>query len=126
MKRLAAAFVLIAAAVAITVCTGYFFDREMDFFEKSLSRLVDISAVSTDEALLDEAKRLERRWSEASGLLRSVVLHEGIDELGRSVSSLPRLIEYSGREEMITECIEAINLIKNLKSCEKLSIENVL
>ena len=126
MKRLAAAFILIAAAVVITVWSGHIFNREMDYFESSLSRLVDISAVSTDETLLDEAKKLEHSWRETSRTLRSVVLHEGIDELGRSVSSLPRLIEYSGRDEMITECIEAINLIKNLKSCEKLSLENVL
>lgn len=126
MKRLVAAVALLAAAVAVTGWTGYAFDREMNSFEKELNKLIGISDYCTEEDLIDEAENLARQWDKSSGLLRSIVLHSGIDELGRNISSLPRIIEHSGREEMKIRCIEAINLIKNLKLCEKISFENVL
>lgn len=126
MKRLAAAFILLATAVAVTVWTGYVFEKELDSFDAALNKLVEESENSTDEKLLKEAERLASRWEKSSSLLRSVVLHDGVDELGRDISSLPQIIMYSGREEMKIKCIEAINLIKNLKSCEKISFGNVL
>lgn len=126
MKRLAAAVALLLIAVVVAVWTGYVFDREMDKFEISLNRLVDISSSSTDEKLLEEAQKIVFSWNEASVILRSIVLHGGVDELDRIISSLPQIIEHSDRDEMKIKCIEAINLIKNLKACEKISFENVL
>lgn len=126
MKRLAAAFVLLTIACAVTVWTGYVFEKELNRFEKDLNALIEVSESGTDEKLLEEAEKLASRWEETSGLLRSVVLHDGIDELGRDISSLPQIIRYSDKEEMKIKCIEAINLIKNLKACEKVSFENVL
>ncbi len=126
MKRLVAAIVLFAIAIAVTVWTGNVFNNEMNMFEKSLSRLIETSDDLNDTELIYAASEIVERWNETSPLLRSVVLHEGVDELGRSISSLPQIIEHSGRDEMKIKCIEAINLIKNLKSCEKLTLDNVL
>lgn len=126
MKRLAAAFILLAIACAVTVWTGYVFEREMNSFETALNKLIEESESGTDEKLREEAEKLVSRWDESSGLLRSVVFHDGIDELGRNISSLPQIIEHSGKDEMKIKCIEAINLIKNLKICEKISFENIL
>lgn len=126
MKRVIAAVVLLLAAALIAVWTGYAFNGEMDGFEKELNTLVAYSDKITDEKLLEKAGQLASHWDESSGVLRSIVLHEGVDELGRLISSLPQILEHSGRTEMKIKCIEAINLIKNLKSCEKISFENVL
>ena len=107
MKRVVVAAVLLAVAAGVTVWCGYVFDREMDYYEKELNRLIDISSASTDEKLIEEATKLVRIWDDSSVLLRSVVLHGGIDELGRSISSLPQLIKISGKEEMQKKCADA-------------------
>ncbi len=126
MKRLIAAIVLLSFAVAVTVWTGYTFNKEMNAFEESLNKLMEFSNSYGDGELIAEAEKIVNQWNKSSSLLRSVVLHDGVDELGRNISSLPRIIEHSGKDEMELKCIEAINLIKNLKACEKLSLENVL
>lgn len=126
MKRVVAAFVLILTAVAVTAWTDYVFEKEMNTFENELNSLVDISDNADEKELLDRAEVIVFQWEKSSSLLRSIVLHNGIDELGRSITSLPQVIEHSGKEEMKTVCIEAVNMIKNLRECEMLSIENIL
>ena len=49
-----------------------------------------------------------------------------MDELERSITSLPLLIEHSDREEFRNECIKAVNQIDNLIDSEKLDIGNIL
>lgn len=126
MKRVIAAFALILTAVAVTVWTDYVFEKEMNTFEKELNGLVDVSDKADEKELLERAETVVFQWEKSSSLLRSIVLHSGIDELGRSITSLPQVIEHSGKEEMKTVCIEAVNMIKNLKECETLNIENIL
>lgn len=126
MKRVVSAVSLLAVAVAVTVWTGYVFEREMNKFEKELNVLVDASDGSTEKMLIEKAEKVVSQWNNSSGLLRSVALHDGIDELSRDIMSLPQTIKYSGKDEMKLKCIEAINLIKTLKICEKISFENIL
>lgn len=126
MKRVAAACILFFTAVAIIVWTDYVFEREMNILEKELNAIVDISETIPENELLTRAENIAFQWEKSSGKLRSMVLHDGIDELGRSISSLPRIIEHSGKEEMKTACIEALSLIKNLKECEMVCFENIL
>lgn len=126
MKRVAAACILFLTAVAIIVWTDYVFEREMNMLEKELNAIVDISETIPENELLTRAENIAFQWEKSSGKLRSMVLHDGIDELGRSISSLPRIIEHSGKEEMKTACIEALSLIKNLKECEMVCFENIL
>lgn len=126
MKRVIAAFALILTAVAVTAWTDYVFEKEMNTFEKELNSLVDVSDKADEKELLERAETIVFQWEKSSALLRSIVLHNGIDELGRSITSLPQVIEHSGKEEMKTVCIEAVNMIKNLRECEMLNIENIL
>ena len=49
-----------------------------------------------------------------------------MDELEKSITSLPLLIEHSDREEFRNECIRAVNQINNLIDSERLNIGNVL
>lgn len=126
MKRVVAACILFLTAVAIIVWTDYVFEREMNMLEKELNAIVDISETIPENELLTRAENIAFQWEKSSGKLRSMVLHDGIDELGRSISSLPRIIEHSGKEEMKTACIEALSLIKNLKECEMVCFENIL
>lgn len=126
MKRVVAACVLLLSAVGVTVWTDFVFEREMNMFEKELNSLVDISESVSEKELLRNAETIAFQWEESSGMLRSIVLHDGIDELGRSISSLPQMIEHSGKDEMKKICIEALNMIKNLRECEMIRIENIL
>ena len=122
MKRVAAAIVLLVFAAGIALWSGYLFDTRMNYFENRLSQLLVTSeiqlAAKTDETV--------KEWNDHAGFLHSVFTHDGIDELEILITSLPMTLEYSGVEELYAKCIEGINIIKNLKSCEKLTFENVL
>ena len=126
MKRVIAAFVLFAVSVSIAVCSGYVFNSKMNYFEASLYDLIALSENRNDEKLIEECERIVSEWEESLKLLRSVVPHEGIDELSRSILSLPQTVKYTDREQMKEKCIEAIDYIESLKSCEKVSFENIL
>lgn len=126
MKRVFAACVLISLAVGFAVWSGYVFESEMDYLEASLNGLINLSESCTDEKLAEETEKIVFQWQNASSLLHSVVLHDGIDELEKKIISLPSIIEHSGREELRTECIEALSIIKILESGEKINFENVL
>jgi len=126
MKRVIAAAVLLLIAGAVVLGCNYIFEREMTSLESELNRLVDISDKSTEKELLGRAEEIAFQWKKSVGLLRSIVLHDGVDELGRSILSLPQMLEHSGKDEMKKICIEAINMIKNLRECEEVRIENIL
>ena len=126
MKRTVAACFLLLTAIAITVWTDFAFEREMNALEYKLNNLIDASENGSKTELYENAENIASEWEKSSGLLRSIVLHDGIDELGRCISSLPQIIEYSGNDEMKKMCIEAINMIKNLRECEMIRIENIL
>lgn len=126
MKRVVAAIALLAVAVSVAVWSGYVFNREMSLFERELNKLIIISETCSDEELIKETEKIVFSWSGSIGILRSVVLHEGIDELNRNISSLSQIVKYLDREQMREKCIEAINQIASLKSCEKISFENIL
>lgn len=126
MKRVVAATVLIAIAIAVAVWSNYSFSNKINSVEKSLDGLIQIAENSSEETLVEETEKLVAQWKKAEGLLHSMVIHDGIDELGRYIASLPQIIRYSGKEEMLIRCIEAIKLIENLKKCEKINFENIL
>lgn len=125
MKRVVAAFFLLAASVFIALWSGNVFRAELNSLTSSLNRLIDISETASDEILKEETDNVMAEWEKASKILHSLVLHEGMDELEQNVTSLPLIIEHSSREIFRTKCIEAINQIKNLLNSEKLSAENI-
>ena len=126
MKRVAAACFLLLGAVAVTIWTDYMFANEMNMLEKELDTLITVADKIPEKQLLEKAEVIVSQWEKSSGLLRSIVLHDGIDELGRNITSLPQIVECSGKEEMKKMCIDAINMIKNLRECEMIRIENIL
>lgn len=126
MKRVVVAAVLLVVAVAVVFVCNFVFEREMRSFENELNGLLDVADELTEKELTDRAEKIAFQWNESAGVLRSIVLHNGVDELGRSILSLPQIIEYSGKGEMKKICIEAINMIKNLRECEELRMENIL
>ncbi len=122
MKRAAVAIVLFAFAVGIALWSGHLFDTRLNYFENQLSQLL----VSSEFQLPEKTEKLAEDWERYADFLHSVFIHDGIDELEILITSLPMTLEYSGSEELYSKCIEGINIIKNLKSCEKLTFENVL
>ncbi len=126
MKRVIAAAALLSTAIIFAFWASYTFTSKMDYLQGNLERLVAISENADKKTLSDETQKLVSQWDDISTLLHAIVLHEGIDELEKRITSLPYLIEYSDKEEMKKICVESISLIKNLKTCEKLSLENVL
>ncbi len=122
MKRLGAAIALLSLAAGIAWWSGYVFRSCMDYFENQLLQIL----VSPDEQMEEKTQNVSDEWMKRSAFLRSVFVHKGIDELEILITSLPMTLRYSGSDGMKEKCIEGINLIRNLKSCEKLSLENVL
>lgn len=98
----------------------------MEMLEKSLEELIVCAEKSSDEEIKKETENLSILWESSSKLLHSLVVHEGMDDLEETITSLPLILEHSTKEEFKNTCIEAINLIRNLTESEKLNIGNIL
>lgn len=126
MKRTAAAVILLAFAVLISVWSGHIFKREMNFLLVSIEEIIDCAETEPDIILSKKTGDLLRKWEKSSVILHSLVMHEGMDELEENITALPIIIEHSDREEFKKKCIEAINRIENLLNAEKVRTENIL
>lgn len=126
MKRVIIAALLLVSAVIVSVLANVSFEKNMKSFAVSLENLIAYSEKSNDENLKKETEEVVAAWYDSSAFLHSLVAHEGMDELEKSITSLPLLIEHSDREEFRNECIRAVNQINNLIDSERLNIGNVL
>jgi len=126
MKRVFIAVLLLASAVSVSVWSNYSFEKHMKKFSSSLESLIVYSEKSDDEFLENETRKVVEAWYDSSAFLHSLVAHEGMDELEKSITSLPLLIRHSDREEFRNECIRALNQIDNLIDSERINIGNVL
>lgn len=122
MKRVVAAIILISLSAGISVWSGYVFEKRMNYFEAEIKNLLD----APENEFGERTESIVSDWEKYSGFLHAVFLHEGIDELEQLIVSLPLTAEYSEANEVRLKCIEGLNVIKNLKTCERLSAENVL
>lgn len=120
-----AALVLLSVAVSVVIWSGVVFNDKMEFFENSLKELIAISENGDEAELLSKSKEIVFCWEKSVGILNSMVPHSGFDELSRDILSLPDTVEYTGREHLKEKCIEAINYIESLKSCERVSLKNI-
>lgn len=126
MKRVIIASVLLLSAVSVSVWSNIVFEKNMKEFSEMLDNLIVYSEKSDDKTLGKETRKVVDAWYGSSAFLHSLVAHEGMDELEKSITSLPLLIEHSDREEFRNECIRAVNQIENLIDSERLNIGNVL
>lgn len=126
MKRVAAALLLLSTAVILAVWAGITYQSKMIDLEKSLEELIVCAENGSDEKIKSRTESLTAEWESSSELLHSLVVHEGMDDLEETITSLPLLLEHSTKEEFTKACIEAINLIKNLTESERLNIGNIL
>lgn len=125
MKRVIVAVLLLTSAVSVSVWSNYSFEKHMVNFSTSLEKLIVYSEKSDDKFLENETRKVVEAWYESSAFLHSLVAHEGMDELERSITSLRLLIRHSDREEFRNECIRAVNQIENLIDSERINIGNV-
>ena len=114
--------ILIAFSAGVSLWSGYVFETRMDYFETEMRSLLD----APENLLREGAENMVRDWEKHSLFLHAVFVHDGIDELEQLILSLPLTAEYSDADEVRMKCIEGINLIENLKACERLSAENIL
>ena len=126
MKRVVAAFLLLSTAVFLAVWSGIIYQSKMSSLEHSLKKLVLCVEKGTNEELKKETDNLYAEWENSSKLLHSLVMHEGMDDLEETITSLPIILKHSTKEEFKSTCIEAINLIRNLTESEKINIGNIL
>ena len=126
MKRVVIAVLLLSAAVSVSVWSNIIFENKMEHFSKAVESLISYSEEPDGEILEKETRKVVDDWYASSAFLHSLVAHEGMDELEKSITSLPLLLEHSDREEFINECIKAVNQIDNLIDSERLNIGNVL
>ena len=126
MKRIIIAFILLLSAISVSVWSNISFEEHMEEFSSAIKHLISYSEKSSDEKLEEETRKVVDAWYDSSAFLHSLVAHEGMDELEKSITSLPLLLEHSDREEFRNECIRAVNQINNLIDSERLNIGNVL
>ncbi len=126
MKRVAAAVFLLSAAVLLSAWAGHIFKSEMNDLLLSLDSLIDTAQTDSDDELIKKTDEILSQWEKSSGILHSLVMHEGMDAVEENITALPLILEHSDREEFKSKCIEAINQIENLLNAEKLNLENVL
>lgn len=126
MKRIIIAMILLVSAVFVSVWSNISFEKNMKSFSVALNNLISYSEKSDNEKLEEETHKVVESWYASSAFLHSLVAHEGMDELEKSITSLPLLLEHSDREEFVNECIKAVNQIDNLIDSERLNIGNVL
>lgn len=126
MKRVAAAVFLLSAAVALSAWTGHIFKSEMNGLLSSLNSLVDTAQTDSDDELIKKTDEILVQWEKSSGILHSLVMHDGMDDVEENITALPLILEHSDRDEFKNKCIEAMNQIKNLLNAEKLNLENIL
>ncbi len=126
MKRIIIALILLVSAVSVSVWSNITFDKNMKRFLYSIENLIIYSENYDEKKLEEETVKVVEAWNDSSAFLHSLVAHEGMDELEKSITSLPLLIRHSDREEFRNECIEAVNQINNLIDSEKLNIGNIL
>ncbi len=126
MKRIAAAVVLLSIAVITSVWANVIFKNNMNTILQSLQNVMDSAESDSDEILSEKTDKLIALWNKSSGVLYSIVMHEGMDDVEESITALPLLLKHSDRKEFISKCIESINRIKNLLNAEKLNLENIL
>ncbi|MBR4857751.1 MAG: DUF4363 family protein [Clostridia bacterium] len=122
MKRVVAAVILIVLSTGVALWSGYVFEGRMDYFEAEMRSLLE----APESEFSERAENLVHVWKDYSGFLHAVFIHDGIDELERLILSLPLTAEHSDADEVRLKCVEGINLIENLKTCERLSAENIL
>ena len=125
MKRIIVAIILLLSAVSASVWSNFSFEKHMKEFSSSLQNLISYSESLSDEKLKEKTGRVVDAWLDSSAFLHSLVAHEGMDELEKSITSLPLLLEHSDREEFRKECIKAVNQIANLIDSERINIGNV-
>ncbi len=126
MKRIIIALILLLSAISVSVWSNISFEKNMENFSFAINNLIVCSQNSTDEKLEKETRKVVDAWYDSSAFLHSLVAHEGMDELEKSITSLPLLLKHSDREEFRKECIKAVNEINNLIDSERLNIGNVL
>lgn len=126
MKRVLIAVLLLTCAVSVSVWSNIVFENKMEHFSHAVEKLIAYSEKSENEILKEETLKVVDEWYASSAFLHSLVAHEGMDELEKSITSLPLLLEHSDREEFRNECIKAVNQINNLIDSERLNIGNVL
>lgn len=126
MKRIVIALILLITAVSVSVWSNISFEKSMESFSVSLKELISYSENADNEKLEEETLKVVEAWRDSSAFLHSLVAHEGMDELEKSITSLPLLLKHSDREEFVNECIKAVNQIDNLIDSERLNVGNVL
>lgn len=126
MKRVIAAILLLSAAATLSVVTGRIFRAELNTLLSSLDELVDTAQTDSYDELTEKTQAVLLQWESSSGILHSLVMHEGMDDVEENITALPLLLEHSDRDEFRNKCIEAINQIKNLLDAEELRLENIL
>lgn len=125
MKRIIAAVLLLACAVGSSVWAEYIFKVRMEGLLITLDTIIQSAESDTESELMLKTENLLLQWQKSSGILHSLVMHEGMDDFEENITSLPLLLQYSGREELKNKCIEAVKKIENLLNSEKLNFENI-
>lgn len=126
MKRVVAAVVLLSLAVGLSLWAENTYEKYMSSFENDIENIISVCDSKTEDEIIKLTEQTAERWHKSDDLLHSLVVHEGMDDLEEIITSLPKIAKHSGKDELKTKCVEAVNIIRNLLESERVSIGNIL
>ena len=126
MKRLWAAFLLFLCAAALCFWQGYHTNRTTLTLHRELSAASSFCREGNEEEAEAHAQAALQAWEESLGLLCVYTVHTRVEELGRTLSSLPPLAQYGSLDQFASECEKALVQVEALRQIDAPTLENIL
>ena len=125
MKRLISAIVLFALAIGMGVFGHITLMKTCDELIGELNACIEIANSEDTEKLIEKSEYMNKWWDKKHTVLSVLVLHHELDTIQSFLPSLKELARFGDIEEYIENCLECINMTKDMKMNEEIDIGNV-
>ena len=125
MKRLYIALCLLAAVMAVCVCSHRYQHRQIDHM---LSRLdqIEASARSGDSHAVQMAEAFAADYGKISNRISCYVPHGELRESHETAALLPTLLREDNRDELWVELARLRSQLKYIQQLDDPSLQNIL
>ena len=93
---------------------------------RELSAASSFCREGNEEETAAHAQAALQAWEESRGLLCVYTVHTRVEELGRTLSSLPPLAQYGSLDQFASECEKALVQVEALRQIDAPTLENIL
>lgn len=123
MKRFAAALVLLAFTLTLSVGAQIMFFKKTEVLIESLDTLrAAIDRGEGEKAALENTKSV---WRNSKKLLHILLVHRAMDEIEININSLSEYLEAGDTEALREACTQALMQVENLRDAGRVTIENI-